>query len=151
MGSQRRWLIRGESQDRSWPWAAGLSLALPASPARVSSSRGPSQPLAGETKCGPCLRLPGTGAKSPQQLGRGPCAGPPGTLEEECGLINSPKLREPRLVGAAARTGLPGRHGPSPSIIQCLGTAGWKPGDRGPGGQPLASRYTRVLQPLHSK
>lgn len=29
MGSQRRWLIRGESQDRSWPWAAGLPLALP--------------------------------------------------------------------------------------------------------------------------
>ena len=50
MGSQRRWLVRGESQDRSWPWAAGLPLALPASPASASSSKGPSQPLAGESR-----------------------------------------------------------------------------------------------------
>lgn len=136
---------------------AGLGLRAyvgPCTASKRSGSGGPSQPLSGENRVWASPRLPGTRAKSLQQLGRGPCAGPPGALEEECGLINSQKLK-----GLALWEQLPGQAcqdatGPACRSLSAEGSEGDR--RRGAGrqelrGQPPASRHTRVLWPFHGR
>lgn len=150
-GHQRRWLSRTEPGQGL---ALGSWLVVVRSPATASSSPGPAQPLPGESGVWASPRPARDLSQGPSAARKGAvCRPAPGALEEECGLINSPQLRGPRLEGAAARTGPPGCHWAGLSITQCWrdlrGTAHGELGDRGSGSWPLTSRHTRVLRPLH--
>lgn len=70
----------------------GCWLVIVPSPATASSSPGPSQPLSGESRVRASPRPARDLSQEPSAARKGAvCRPAPGALEEECGLINSPK------------------------------------------------------------